>query len=126
MVLLYSKASLCLDYWSGGHFNKLDARLFLCKILLGWLLARKMKPKVVIAIPEPFSEPHMEKLKSEIFAKFSNIEFEIVASQSTKIPQAKSIDRRGVDMGSFDGDKNYPSLAMISGIQADINRLFLS
>ena len=83
-----------------------------------------MKPKVIIEVPENFSDANMGKLQGEILSKHSNIEFEVIANQSINFPQAKSIDRRGADMGNFDGDAGYPAIAAISGIQSDLNNQF--
>lgn len=84
----------------------------------------KMKPLARVAIPESTPPEIVEAIKECLGKSYSHIEIEYELKEGISHPMALTFERKGVDLGSIDGDKNAPSIAMISGIHIEANRAF--
>jgi hypothetical protein len=77
-----------------------------------------------VAIPESTPPEVAEAIKERLSETCSHIEIEYEWKEGITYPMALSFERKGVDLGSIDGDKDAPSIAMISGIHIEANRAF--
>jgi hypothetical protein len=58
----------------------------------------------------------------DLVAKYPHIEFQFSEGERPQ-PTIVSFDRRDADLGSIDGDKNTPTVAIMTGIQTHLSRL---
>jgi hypothetical protein len=83
-----------------------------------------MKPYATVAIHQSVSSEVQVLIKERLTASYSHVNFTFEEGTDTLRPIAVRFDFNDADLGSIDGDKNAPSIAMITGIQNEANRAF--
>lgn len=77
------------------------------------------RPLATIEIPTGTA---ISDYEADLIAKYPQIEFQFSNSECAQ-PTVVSFDRRDADLGSIDGDKDKPSVAIMTGIQTHLSRL---
>jgi hypothetical protein len=82
------------------------------------LLIRRMsnRPLATIEIPNGTA---ISDYEADLIVKYPQIEFQFSNSEHAQ-PTVVSCDRRDADLGSIDGDKDKPFVAIITGIQSHL------
>jgi hypothetical protein len=84
----------------------------------------KLKPLVNVAIPITTPSKIVEFVKNCVLKSYPHIEIQYISKEEISLPMAFSFECKDVDLGSINGDRDEPSIAIINGIQLEVDRAF--
>jgi hypothetical protein len=83
-----------------------------------------MKPTATVALPTSAPEAVLAYVQSEVEASYEHVDITYELRDDISHPIATSFARNGTDLGGIDGDRDAPSIAVITGIHLAANKAF--
>ena len=80
-----------------------------------------MKPIIQISLPVALSEAEVAFITRRAQEDYSYADIAISLDAESHQPRVKGVKRNGADLGNYNGDADYPVIALWTGMQLTLN-----